>query len=327
VPRLFSLILRQGLYILYKVSVVVRIPSKLYFDLWSTGNSIQGLSGDKLIAVYSILKSYRSGEIKYYSYKSKNNKTVSGLSLLRSKTVLTLSVIEKYVPVLIEMGLCFIDKNGDFVVLGGEKIKELYNSYKLVPIVVGKNLNDTATNCISVRIHAKYDEQKKMISKKQYRSEIILQGLNPRTNKEYRIGKSFYKRFGDFEILDNTVLSNQSYAVLKDDSADNKSKGHYWKNKLKKAGILKTKREFERIKKMSYSFYLGLKASGSLANSVTYVKGYLVEEKISSFTPINIIKENIPLVEEKEVLIIDNKKQPYKPSFDFLSWWEKQPLQ
>jgi hypothetical protein len=116
---------------------VARISSKLYFDLYQKG-------GDKLIAVYVILKTSRNGEIKYYSHKSKNNKFVGGFSLLRSKTNLTLHSIKKYVPILIDMGLCFIDKNGDFVMIGNEKIKDLYNSRKLVPINIGVNLSETS---------------------------------------------------------------------------------------------------------------------------------------------------------------------------------------
>jgi len=295
----------------------VRIPSKLYFDLWSRGNSIQGLSGDKLIAVYSIIKSSRDKEIKYYAYKSKNNKTVSGFSLLRAQTVLNLQVIEKYVSVLIEMGLCFIDKNGDFVLLGGERIKELYNSYKLVPIVVGKNLNETATNCIKVRLCSKRDEQQTMIAKKKYRSEIISHGG--------RLAQYFERTFTDLKIVDNTVLSNQGFACLKDGQMDKKSKGHYWKKKLKAAGIIKTKRVFTVICKMSKSDFIQAKKYGKIyENHFQWKDGYLYEEQVSQYS---IMEKGVvaPIIVVKPVEVVKAKK-PLVPSIDFLGWWEKQPI-
>ena len=103
-----------------------------------------------------------------------------------------------------EMGLCFIDTNGDFVLVGGNKIREKYNltlkTEKIVPIRIGKNLVETATYVMSVRLHAKENQQRKMVEKKKSRKEIISHGSK-------RISKYYEKTFGEFTITDNTILS------------------------------------------------------------------------------------------------------------------------
>lgn len=296
---------------------VVRISSKLYFDLFDKG-------GDRLIAVYSILKSSRNGEIKYYSYKAKNNKFIGGYSLLRAKTNLTLHCIETYVSILIEMGLCYIHSNGDFVVLGGEKIKELYNCKKLVPILIGKNMTDTSYNVMSVRIHSAQKQQEREIKLKQNRSELLKQASNPTNFKLHKKALKAVKKYGkEITVLDKTVLSNQGYAYLKDGSTDNKSKGAYWKKKLKENGIVKTRRRFTLLGEISYSEYSQLKSSGTKNRRLTYVNGNLAEEEVSSFSSVDLIgsiQEEIAIPQIKKV-----KVQPLKHlSFDMVAWWSNQ---
>lgn len=305
---------------------IFRIASKLYFDLWTKGNELPGLSGDKLIAVYSILKFYRDNGIKYYSYKSKNNKKISGYSLLRAKTNLSLHAIDKYVPVLIEMGLCFIDNNGDFVLLGNQKTKDLYNSYKLVPIEIGKNVTDTATNVMLVRVHAKQLEEQKQYRKKLTRSEIISQGIDPKTYAQLKATKAMSKRFGEFTLNEKTVLSVHGFAVLKHGAENNiknlKSSGSYWKNKLKKKGLITTERQFNKIEKMSYDYYLQLRKSRMIDNNQLYRKGYLVEETVSTFSTFNIIKEVISA--EREVKVKNDYKNKQYLQFDMIDFWMNQ---
>jgi hypothetical protein len=299
---------------------VARISSKLYFDLYQKG-------GDKLIAVYVILKTSRNGEIKYYSHKSKNNKFVGGFSLLRSKTNLTLHSIKKYVPILIDMGLCFIDKNGDFVMIGNEKIKDLYNSRKLVPINIGVNLSETSLYSFSVRSFSAEKKQQTEINKKLTRREILLQGANPKNLKAYKSAKKVIKRYGEvIELNEKTVLSLQGFGVLKhskeNEIKDIKSSGSYWKSKLKKSNIIKTRREFKKIHKMGFSEYLSLKKYGELSNKHTYKNGYLVEEVVSSFSTKSVMFITQPkvveivAVKEKEVY----KKKPYL-QFDMIDFW------
>jgi hypothetical protein len=296
---------------------IARISSKLYFDLYQKG-------GDKLIAVYAILKTSREQD-KYYSYTAKNNKFVSGYSLLRSKTFLTLYAIKTYVPILIEMGLCSIEENGDIYVLGGEKIKELYNSRKLVPIIIGRNLNDTADNSLSVRVFSAKFQQERQINKKQRRSELLKQLSEPSNYKLYKKAKRLLKRLDveEITIVDEVVLSNQGYAVLKNEVEDNKSMGCYWKQKLVKKGLIESKRRFKKLKKMSYGEYLSY-VDLFPHNRAVYRNGFLCKEEIATLQPIDLTKQII--VEEPIIIKEELPKKQVKGlkhlEFDMIAWWQ-----
>ena len=298
---------------------IVRIPSKLYAELFFLG-------GDKLISVYSILKSSRDGEIKYYAYTSKNNKFISGYSLLRNKTILSLHSIKKYVPLLINLGLCFIDKNGDFVLLGNDKLKQKYNG-KLVPITLGKNIADTADNVYLVRAFSTEKNQKTQIEKKQTRSEIIACG-------SHRLSKFYESKYGNnLEVNEKIVLSLQGFGVLKHGEAnsikDIKSSGSYYKRKLSEKGLITTNREFKKIQKVTYSEYLNIKKYYNISNKMKFNRGWLVEEQVSSFSVNSIVAQ--PITQDIEVLIKENisikevkveqyKKKPYL-EFDMIDFW------
>jgi len=296
---------------------VFRLPSQLYFDLFSTPE----LSGDKLIAVYSILKTSRQGEVKYYAYKAKNNKFVSGYSLLRAKTKMSINTLKKYVPALIEKGLCHFDLNGDFVLLGNKKVKELYTR-KLVPIVIGESFLDTALKVMSVRIHSKEGYQKKEIAKKLTRSEQLKQVVD---KSNTNAGKRALKRSVKDEsvIIEKTVLSLQGFSKLKDGTLDNKSKGYYWKKKLKVKGLVKTSRRFEEIEKMSFSEYQYLKSVFGLQRAETYNNGFLCRETISSFSAVDLTKVKKQEI-KKEIPVSPKKpsKKPIRLDFDMIKFWE-----
>jgi len=300
------------------MQTVFRIPSRLYAQLFELGNSTPSISGDKLIALYSILKMSRQGEIKYYSYKAKNNKDVSGYALLRAKTGVSLSTLKKYVPLLIELNLCYFDKNGDFVLKGNEKLKKEYGA-KLVPILIGKNLIDTSYNVISVRIFSAEKAQKNKIKKKQTRSELIMQANNPKSLKDLKRIKRYLKDGkGIEEINEKIVLSLQGFSVLKDGTKDNKSKGCYWKSKLKQKGLVKTTRNFDKIEEISYVDYLNLKKYGYISNKYVYKKGNICLETVSSFNPINLIPSK---KSEVEVIKPTSYKRKSYLSFDMIDFW------
>lgn len=286
---------------------VVRIPSLLYKQLFDIG-------GDKLIAVFSILKGSREGKIKYYSYKANNNKTVSGYALLRKETCLSLHTLKKYIPSLVELGLCSFHDNGDFTVMGNRLLKDKYN-YKLVPITLGINFTDTQYNSFSVRLHSSSKSQKIAISKKRYRSEQILQFDNPKTLKQYKTVKRLLKQYGgDIQILDNIVLSNESYSEIKGKERS-KSSGSYYKSKLIEKGIISSKRRFKLIKKMSYQEYTLFKKYNYFSG-IHYMRGCLAAEQVAS------------------MVVYDTTKGFYKKQtkaipmdFDFIGWLENSALQ
>jgi hypothetical protein len=291
---------------------IVRIPSLCYFSLSERG-------GDKLAAVYATLRHFKNGGIKYYAYTAKNNKFVGGYSLLRSKTNLSLSTLHKHVPVLIDMGLCSFHGNGDFVMLGGNKLKELYSSYKLVPILIGENLSKTQSYCIKIKLMSKERQQQKQIEKKKYQSELLKQLTNPTNYKLYKSAKRFVKKNGMEKITytDKTILSNQGFAVIIDGTLDNKSKGQYWKSKLIKHGIISSSRRYVLGAKMTHTQYLQLKKFNS-KNNLVYVKGRVATELVAEFS---VIKETV-ITALTETII--NNKEVIKPlgylSFDFVAW-------
>ena len=312
------------------MSKTVRIPSKLYAELFFLG-------GDKLISVYTILKSSRNGGVKYYAHTSNNNKPVSGFALLRKQTNLTLHSIKKYVPMLIDLGLCFIDKNGDFVLLGNDKLKTKYNT-KLVPITVGKNLTETSYNVYIVRGFSMQKNQQKQINKKLTQREQIAQISNPKTLADYKTAKRLVRKHGEdgIEVVEKTVLSLQGFGDLKhgeDNSIkDIKSSGAYYKKKLKEKGLIQTKREFEKIQKMTYSDYLNLKKFGELDRKHVYKNGWLVKETVSSFSMISSITavaEEVKVETIKEtglstIILLDSCKDYKKKSylqFDMIDFW------
>lgn len=298
---------------------IARISSRLYFDLLQKG-------GDRLIAVYSILKTSRE-EDKYYSYTSKNNKFLGGYSLLRAKTILTLHSINKYVPILIDMGLISILDNGDIYVMGGEKIKELYSSRKLVPIKIGKNLNDTADNVMSVRVFSAKHQQERQIVKKQNRSELLSQLSNPTNYKLYKRAKRLLKRMcgEEITILDEVVLSNQGYAYLKNGTEDNKPMGCYWKQKLVKKGVIKSERRYTKKQKMSFTEYVLFKKNYP-HNKAVYRNGFLCKEEIATLNPIDLTEESLPIIEDTKPIIVELPKKQVKGlkhlEFDMIAWWQ-----
>lgn len=265
---------------------VVRINSRLYFDLFSKG-------GDRLIAFYCILKSARKKESIYKAYKSKNNKLVGGKGLIRKKTNLTLSSIDNYLPILIKMGLVTVEKNGDVSILGNQKTKELYSCYKIVPIPLGKNIVKTAVLAIGVRVSSAERQQLKQIDEKNRRSELIRKTSNPTNLKDYKRGIKLKKKYPEGIVVEQlTVLSNEGYDSLKlggkktekEVRRHSKGRGAYWKKVLKGSGVVVSRRRFESIKAMSYTEYLSLKKNAELSNIHTFYKGYLCIELISSFT-------------------------------------------
>lgn len=267
---------------------IVRIPSRLYFDLFSIG-------GDKMLAVFAILKA-NSDNSRYYAYKGRNNKITSKYGLLRAKTNISLSVLEKYVPQLIELHLCKFDEQGNFIMKGAKLLRESYNykfkegkkvydnSVKMIPLVIGETFIETSYNMASPRFHSLKDKQEKQINSKKKLCELQSQGANTTNITKYKAYKSALRKgkFDNLHLTENVVLSNQGYAKLKDNSIDNKSKGEYWKQVYIKKGLVKSERNFEKVQKMSFAEYQIFKKLNDFNPKLTYFQGYLVISLVSS---------------------------------------------
>lgn len=273
----------------HDILTISRIPSRLYYALFKEG-------GDNLLSVYCSLKAFKAGQIKFKAYKSKNNKFVSGYSLLRSQTNISLSSLKRYVPVLETMGLLKFEENGDVSLLGNKKLKSLYGN-KIVPVPVCNKLVNTRYACMTVRLHSKQQQQFRMIEKKANLSELLMQGESGvKTLKQLKKLKKLIKEHGNdvskLNYTDETVLSIQGYAFLKHHKEDNKSLGNYYKKKLKEKGLVATRRrfkEFSDAQSMSYSEFNFLRKEGATPSNIVFRCNRMMEEVTSSFTPINII--------------------------------------
>ena len=297
---------------------IVRIPSKLYFELYSKGS-------DSLLSVYCTLKSFKK-DIKYFSYKSKNGRLVSGYNLLRNQTPLSLHTLKKYIPILMELGLCRFDSNGDFVLLGNNKLKNTYGK-KLVPIKIGEKFTDTKYNCMLVRLHSCQENQKKEILIKQNRREILKQGLhNPKNHAEHKRALKVQSKYGDeIEVTDNCVLSNAGYGrIIKED--ENISKGSHYKRRLKDKGLISSCIRLKAIKKVSYSSYIQYKRVLENGSRLTYKNGYMCEQLVSTLSVTDVVSGEIP---KNRFIPIDKSSMcdvykdynsPKHLSFDFIGW-------
>lgn len=263
-------------------SKIVRIPSRLYSDIYQVG-------GDKLLAVFCTLKAYRGKSDKYYAFKSRNHKSIGGYSLLRSKTNLSLSVIQKYVPMLINMGLCSIDSSGNVSIAGNDKLKSKFNN-KLVPIRIGKNFIDTSYNTISVRLSSEERQQRIQIGIKTHRRDLLLQLNDPKTAAAYKEAKRVVDKYGSsISVTECVVMSNAGFAALKDGTQNNKHKGAYWKKKLKQKGLISTKRRFKRVMKASFEEYKQYRVFSNCPQNTKYSYGYIVEELVSNYSSIDLV--------------------------------------
>lgn len=327
-----------------------RLPSlhsRLYVLLLEKG-------GDDLIAVYATLKAYKNGRTKYSAHKSTKGKTVKNYGLLRKETPLSLSTLKKYIPMLIELGLCRFNKDGDFVLTGNNTLNEKFsnsrllsagnrskNKPKLIKITIGKNLAETKLFSFLVRINSNYNSQLKSIEKKQQRKNIIakIKLSEPLSPKEYTIYK-YMKRKGMLEavsdgsekslsITPTVVLSQQGFAKLKErdlsrtssgenesvssntkrpsvsmnanKSSDQRSKGQYYREKLRQKGLIQTVRQYQQLREVEYSTYLYLRREMPYLRwrstdgvpkqyRTASTKGMLFQETASEFVPVGLLE-------------------------------------
>jgi hypothetical protein len=265
---------------------IYRIPSTLYYYIFQNGID-KGIDADKLISVYATLKVNADKHSKYYAFTSKNNKTVTNYSLLRNKTNISLITLKKYIPILIELELCFFEENGDFVMLGKNNIDNIKKTKKLVPIQIGKNIINTAYNVYFVRLHSTELKQNKAIEKKHNQRELLKRKDNPRSLKELKLIKKLERKTSsDSFDIDKSVLSILSYSFLKCNE-EKKHKGCYWKNKMIKKNLIVTKRRFKIIDKISFTGYVNFKKfsdNKDLTKKLVYINGYLCEELVSEIS-------------------------------------------
>lgn len=274
------------------IQKTIRVPSILYRELYVAG-------GDQLIAVYALLKyakSKNSSFSGFKSYTSKNNKLVGGFGVIRKNTKLSLSVIQKFVPMLVELKICHFEKDGSFVMLGNNRVKKMFSpkkgEVKLVPILIGKNFIDTQYNSSFVRLHSEHRKQGTMISVKETRRHLIKQFLRLKREKDAYMpyGKAkraekLIKKYGkNIEIVKVRLMSNSGFAFLKHEVSNKPALGAYYKRKFIEKGMVTAKRRFRKLDKMSFGQYQKMKDFHPTPEKLTYMKGRAWLRLTSSFT-------------------------------------------
>lgn len=288
----------------------VLVNSNLYPHLLQKG-------GDRLIAFYCHLKSAKKQKDRIRPIGK-----LTRYNLARKATGLSYNTCKKYLDVLIELGVCNFSKDGSVYIMGNRKTQTKYKSAHWVPIHLGKRLCDTALNSYSVRIHAAENKQKQRINDKQSQVKLIT-----RVSYGSYISNDEYQRYkyisGNEKIQEGlknhcnkTVLSRQGFAKLKG-CATNKGNGSYWKSRLMKAGIIKTRRQNKPIKKCTKTEYLLIKEIERNPR-LNWYKGTMYEETVAEFTTTQFAT---PLPKEKPTPIKASKPLPHL-QFDFIHWME-----
>lgn len=268
-----------------KLAKCVHINSKLYSDLFEQG-------GDALIAVYAKLKYAKRWRVKIYKESNSNI-----YHTLKRKTGLSTSTLRKYIKTLIKLNLCHFDTAGNFCMLGTNKIQKRCNKKKTVPVEIG-DFKQTQLFSFRIRLKKMEQMQKNRIDRRHEQSKITA-----RLDKGYKLSdreKKIYNSFSDkdYEYIQcgesftaKTVLSNQGYSKLKFGQTKSAGSGRYWKNKLQRAGIVKTRRNLQYLRKCSYEDYRSMKNEGY--RSLVLLAGKLYKELPMQFTTTDWYKPEV----------------------------------
>jgi DNA-binding transcriptional ArsR family regulator len=287
----------------------IRLQSTLYRQLYTEG-------GDRLVAVYCMLRSVR-GRYNYFPVmKATNGKRIMGASLLSHLTGISKPTLEKYLKPLKKLGLVHINLAGEVFIKGTNKLNILYQNkgsrVKLVPIIIGKNISDTAYYSKYVRFHSNLRAQNRMIGKKILRNDLLEQLNKSRTNPSYRITAENYraalylekkleKRKKGKELQLENILSLNMYGYLSNVNLTNlKSGGAYYKKKLKQKGMVYSERRFSVFDKSpSYEAFLLMKKYNVDGHKLFYRGRNVFKEEASKFRVLPIQENELASVTKK----------------------------
>jgi hypothetical protein len=248
-----------------------------------------GVNPYTLIAVYSKLLYHRNKESHYEPVKRSNNKTTTGYRMLTLTTCISLTALKKYVPVLIEEGLCRFTEDGGFHLNGHLKNEKIYKNQKRKKVLINLegSLSQIKTSVKSVIIISN-------ILKKQTRAiehKIALSKAKKAKLKGYATLKQIKKleksKDDSNSVTRQTVLSNGGVKrILEYKSVS----GRYWKQKMIKEGYILSRRRFKSLhsKTISYKEYCNSKPYFECPT--TYKNGRICRE----LTPEVMVLKNNP---------------------------------
>ncbi|MEO1486994.1 MAG: hypothetical protein AAFU57_14710, partial [Bacteroidota bacterium] len=203
------------------------------------------MGGDGLVAFFATLRNSKTSEV---IKKSGKKKTVR---LIQDATGMSRTIVEKHLPLLLEIGLVEIHKNGNVAVHGrkwSDKYLTKLGRRKLIPITVYENFIDTKLYSAFVRIHSRLKKQERQIERKSKRIKVLnthSKGgwLSP---KDFKLLKRLNRRGIKLkEVKSNhrsySTISNLSFhKILKDSdiaSDCNENSGKHFKQKLIRMGL------------------------------------------------------------------------------------------
>lgn len=278
------------------------INSRLFYHLLQLG-------GQSLVGTYAMLLKGRDNYHCYTPIKNSNGKLTKGKRLISKQSGVSLTALEKNLPILINLGLCHHMKGGGFHLAGQQKIKHKYNSYKNIPIRIGKNLRETKGNVNAIMIIANGYKQTKQIDKKITLTKALRQeakGL-PLSHKQTKLILNAHKsknvNLDNLNKVENIVLSNANISNLitgceRGENKNSISHGGYWRKVLEERGFIHSRRRYKSVwnEQMSYNEFLSRKKwFTEQFGFVTYKNGRIVKPIVSEvmFPNLDIIDNNI----------------------------------
>jgi hypothetical protein len=199
------------------------------------------IDGHGLAAVYATLLATRNrGHCFAYEKNESNNKYTQGYRLLVKYSGLSLTALKKYVPRLMEMGLCRFTHNGSLLMRGRKSL----GTKKAIKIKIGNNLSETKTWVKGIPVLANIRSQRSMKDKKVTLNIIICKVRKniPLTKRELKIYKAAQKNpridLENLNKVENTVLSNKRISELVSyNESQSPSLGTYYRKKFHQSGL------------------------------------------------------------------------------------------
>ena len=243
------------------------VEYKLIFD-------INSVDSDKLCSIFVHLRGSKNGRRRYAPQGK-----LGHLALLRKETGLSRHALEKYVPILVELGLVNFNSDGGVSVMGFDTsfktFKTTQKRKKYIPITMFKSHLKTAVSVGHTRIINSINLQRKSIDKKDAQTKLLkrhsFQVKNPHlrilSKAEYRAVDRILEKYGSKEKFLSTyceeiILSQKGFADL-----NKKKDGRYFKKQLVDCGMIESKIRLEKLTNaISYKKFLTLKQTIILVN-------------------------------------------------------------
>lgn len=240
------------------------------------------IDGYGLAATYAILLSSRNRGHCFAYHQNSNNKFTKGYRMLALHSGLSMHTLKKYVPRLVEMGLCRFTRNGSLLMRGRRSL----GTRKSIRIQLGNNLAEVKTFIKGIPVLANIRAQRSMSDKK-VTLKIIISKVKrdiPLTKRELKIYKAAQKNprldLENLNKVENTILSNKRISELVTyNQSQSPSLGTYYRKKFHQNGQMVSRRRYKRVidHRMSHGEFMNIRKSlYDNYGFVTYRKGYVV---------------------------------------------------